>query len=69
MATAAFSFWVFPCHLTIFLVFLLLLIFLVVRAGIKHYNHWVILKAEEMLEQEQEHVHKTDGSSHSQKKI
>ncbi|HEV7424575.1 MAG TPA: hypothetical protein VGO21_05335, partial [Candidatus Paceibacterota bacterium] len=48
VATAVFSFWVFPWHLIIFLIILLLLIFFIARVIIRHYNHWVILKAEEL---------------------
>jgi len=77
VATAPFSFWVFPWHLTVFLIILLLLIFLVLRAGIKHYDHWVILQAEEMLEHKYEkdeheykgHEHENHGGSYPHRKI
>ena len=74
VAAASFVFWVFPWQLSIFLVVLLLLIFFVIRAGIKHYNHWVIGKAEEMLEEHEheEHEyseHENHGGPHPHQKI
>jgi hypothetical protein len=53
-AVAAFSFWVFPWQLTLFLLIVLLFIFFIGRAGIRHYNNWVIKKAEEMIERRNE---------------
>lgn len=65
VAMASFSFWVFPWHLTIFLIVLLVLVLFIGRAVIRRYNNWVILKAKEMIERDQ----KTHGELHSDKKV
>jgi len=54
VASAAFSFWVFPWHLTIFVIVLLALVLFIGRKLLKHYNHWVIAQAEKMLKMEAE---------------
>ena len=66
MAAALFSFWVFPWHLTIFSIVLLLIIYFGGRAAIKKYNHWVIGQAEAMLKKEakKEKVHEEKLSKH-----
>ncbi len=48
------GFWVFPWHLTLFVVVSALILYYVLRKLIRRYNKWVILKAEEMLKKEQE---------------
>ena len=60
VATSAFSFWVFPWHLTIVVIILLALLYFVIKKTLKHYNHWVIAQAEKMLkmeEQKEAHEH------------
>jgi hypothetical protein len=54
VATAAFSFWVFPWQLTIFVILLLAFVLFIGRKLLKHYNHWVISQAEKMLKMEEE---------------
>jgi len=65
--------WIFPWHLILFVIILLLLIFLIGYVGIKHYDHWVILQAEKMLEHKledkQEHKHENHARSHPHKKV
>ena len=72
-AVAQIVIWVFPWHLTLFLIILLLLIFLIGRAGIRHWDHWVIVQAEEMLEykleEKEEQEHKNHAGPHSHKKM
>lgn len=68
VATAMFSFWVFPWHLTIFVVILLLIIYFGGKFLIRKYNHWVIGQAEEMLRKE-EHKKKVHEEKLSNKKI
>lgn len=46
------SFWVFPWHLLILIVIVLLVSFFVLRKFIRHYNTWVITRAEDMLRRE-----------------
>jgi len=69
VATAMFSFWVFPWQLLLVLIILLLLVFFIGRAAIRHYNHWVILRAKEMLQQENGGGHETDEKSYSDNKV
>ena len=54
------SFWVFPWHLTIFVLILLIILFFGIRKILRNYNHWVIKKAEEMLE----HIHEEEEKKH-----
>ena len=54
ISTASLGFWVFPWHLTIFIIVAGLIIFYVGRKLIRRYNRWVIGRAEEMLRREQE---------------
>ncbi|MCX6755692.1 MAG: hypothetical protein NT068_04135 [Candidatus Nomurabacteria bacterium] len=68
VATALFSFWVFPWHLTIFVIILLLVIFFGGKFLIKKYNHWVIRQAEEILRKE-DHKKKVHEEKLSNKKI
>lgn len=54
VATAVFSFWVFPWHLTLLSIIALLIIFFGGKFLIKKYNHWVISQAEAMIKRENE---------------
>jgi len=54
IATASFSFWVFPWHLIIVIIILLALIYFIVRKLLKNYNNWVIKRAKEILKLERE---------------
>ncbi len=53
ISTATYGFWVFPWHLTLFVVILAILIFVIGRWLIRRYNKWVISQAEMMLKREQ----------------
>jgi hypothetical protein len=48
----SFSFWVFPWHLMIVILILLVLIYLIGQKLLKNYHRWVIGKAKEMLRKE-----------------
>lgn len=69
VATAVFSFWVFPWHLIVFLIIILLLLFFFGRYALRSYNNWVISKAKEMIRNEDVQGNKIDGGLHSNKKI
>lgn len=45
--------WVFPWQLTLFVLVLALLIFLIVKSAIKHFEHWAVEEAEVMLKKEE----------------
>ncbi len=53
VAVASVGFWVFPWHLTIFVIVLIIIVYYFGRKLIRHYNEWVIGRAEEMLRREQ----------------
>ncbi len=53
VSTATYSLWVFPWHLTLFVIVLAIIIFIVGRWLIRRYNKWVISQAEMMLKREQ----------------
>lgn len=53
ISTATYSLWVFPWHLTIFVIVLAIIIFIIGRWLIRRYNKWVIAQAEMMLKREQ----------------
>ena len=53
VSTATYGFWVFPWHLTLFVVVLAIIIFIIGRWLIRRYNKWVIAQAEMMLKREQ----------------
>ncbi len=53
ISTAHTSFWVFPWHLTLFVIISLILLFIIFRFVAKKYNHWVIMQAENMLKMEE----------------
>jgi len=59
-ADSVVHFFVWPWQLIIFVAASLLILFLLVKTGIYHYNKWVIGKAEELLE-EKEHLHDHDS--------
>ncbi len=52
VSTAKVSFWVFPWHLTVFVLVLGIILYYVARKLIRKYNAWVIKKAEELLKKE-----------------
>ena len=52
ISTASFAFWVFPWHLTVFVLIALILVFFIGRFMIKRYNRWVIGQARTMLKRE-----------------
>lgn len=52
VTTAKIGFWVFPWHLTVFALAILLVLYFGSRKFIQHYNAWVISKAEEMIRRE-----------------
>jgi hypothetical protein len=54
VTNSAFSFWVFPWHLIIIVLILLVLVYLIGRKLLRYYNSWVIGKAKEMLKLERE---------------
>ena len=45
------GFWIFPWHLTIFLIILLAILFFIGRKLVRSYNAWVIGRAREMIKQ------------------
>ncbi len=49
--SAKFSFWVLPWQLLLIILVISTLIFFLVRMSIRHYNKWVIERAEEMFEE------------------
>lgn len=53
VSTGTVGFWVFPWHLTIFVVVAAVILYFILKKAIKSYNRWVIKKAEEMLKKEQ----------------
>ena len=50
VAQAAFGFWVVPWQLAIVVIVIALLLYLIIRTGARHYNRWVIGRAEAMME-------------------
>jgi hypothetical protein len=46
--------WVFPWHLTLFVIVLAALIWFLSRMGVRHFEHWAIEEAEVMLEKKEE---------------
>ena len=53
MTDSVVGFWVFPWQLTLFVLVLALLLYLIIRAGIKHFEHWAVEEAEVMLKKEE----------------
>ena len=45
--------WVFPWQLTLFVIVLALLLWFLIRTGIKHFEHWAVEEAEVMLKKEE----------------
>lgn len=54
VTTAKVIFWVFPWHLTIFVIVIAIILYYISRKLIRKYNTWVIKKAEALLKKEQE---------------
>ncbi len=53
VTNAKISLWVFPWHLTVFVLVCAVIFYYIIRKLIKRYNAWVIKKAEELLKKEQ----------------
>ncbi len=52
VTTGSIGFWIFPWHLTLFVVIVGLILFFILRKLIRHYNTWVIGRAEEIIKRE-----------------
>lgn len=45
--------WVFPWQLTLFVIVLALILYVIIRTGVRHFEHWAVEEAEVMIKKEE----------------